>query len=162
MTKTFWGFLVIGLIAVGILVSITWESTKGAHLELDGRILHVRTLAVNPQATIVVVDFRETNPSDLPFVLKDAQMKLEGVKDEPSGQMISKSDMATVFEYMKQLGPQYNRVFGTGDRIPPRKTEDLMVAARFELPESVIDARSAVHLYFSELNRAETDLVEKR
>jgi hypothetical protein len=162
MSKAFWGFLAIGLIAVGIAVSVTWESTKGAHLELDGRILHVRTLVLNPKATLVVVDFRETNPSDIPFVLKDVQMKLEGVKGDPPGQMVSKADMKTVFEYMKILGPQFNPVFGTGDQIGPRKTTDLMVAARFEVPESDVDARSAVHLYFADVNRAEMDLVEKR
>ena len=162
MSKTFWSFLAVGLIAVAIVVSITWESTKGAHLELDGRILHVRLLSVSPQATIVVVDFRETNPSDVPFSLRDVEMKLMGVPGEPTGQIISKADMDTVFQYMKLLGPKFNPLLGIGDKIGPRQTVDRMVAARFELPESDIEARQAIHLLFTDVNRAEMELVEKR
>jgi hypothetical protein len=162
VTKTFWGFLAVGLLAVAIAVSVTWESTKGAHLDLEGRILHVRLLQANPKATIVVVDFRETNPSDVRFTLRDVEMKLQGVTGDPAGQMVSKSDMDTVFQYMKLLGPKFNDVLGIGDKIGAHQTVDRMVAARFELSESEVEARSAIHLLFTDINRAEMELVEKK
>jgi hypothetical protein len=91
VTKQFWIFFGIAAVVVGIVVAIVWEGNKGAHLELDGRILHVRTLALNPKATIVIVDFREVNPSDVTFIVKDVEIKLLGVPGDPVGQTISRS-----------------------------------------------------------------------
>ena len=109
MTKQFWIFFGIAAVVVGIVVAIVWEGNKGAHLELDGRILHVRTLALNPDATIVIVDFREVNPSDVTFIVKDVEIKLLGIPGEPVGKMISRVDLNTIF------GPATTRA-GTGIR----------------------------------------------
>jgi hypothetical protein len=162
VSKQFWIFFGIAAVVVTIVVAIIWEGNKGAHLELDGRILHVRTLALNPKATIVIVDFREANPSDVSFIVKDVELKLEGVEGEPVGQMISKADMNTIFQYEKLLGPKYNEVLGVGDHIDPHKSVDRMVGARFELGESAIEARSAVHLKFEDLDRAVAELTEAK
>ena len=162
MSKQFWIFFAIGLVVVAIGASMTWETTKGAHLELECRILHVRTLAVSPQATIVIVDFRETNPSDVSFEVKNVEMKLEGVKDDPAGQIISKYDLNTVFQYMKLIGPKFNEALSTGDVIRPHQNGDRMVGARFELPERSMEGRSAVRIRIEDIDRTTVEMVEKK
>jgi len=162
MSKQFYIFFGIAAVVVAIVVAIIWEGNKGAHLELDGRILHVRTYAVNPNATIVIVDFRETNPSDVSFIVKDVEMKLEGVAGEPVGQMVARSDMNTIFQYEKLLGPKYNDTLSIGDHIDPHKSVDRMVGARFELGEPAIEARSGIHLKFEDLDRAVAELTETK
>ena len=161
VSKTFWIFFAIAAVVVAVVVGATWEGTKGAHLELDGRILHVRTLALDPKATIVIVDFRETNPSDVRFVVKNVEMTLDGVSAEP-GQIVPKSDLTTLFEYKKILGPKYNDALSLGDTVAPHQTVDRMVGARFELSEAAIEGRKAVHLKFEELDRAVAELVEEK
>lgn len=162
MSKQFWVFFGIGLIAVGITVALTMESTKGNHLELDGRILHVRLLSLNPRATIVVVDFRETNPSDVRFIVKNIEVTLDGVKDAPAGQVISKYDLKTVFDNLKIVGPKFNDALSTGDLIAPHQTVDRMVGARFELGEQAVAQRSAVRIRIEDLDRTVAELVEKQ
>ncbi|HLW77871.1 MAG TPA: hypothetical protein VKS01_12820 [Bryobacteraceae bacterium] len=161
VSKTFWIFFGIAVAGAAIVAGVIWQGTKGAHLELDGRILHVRTYAVNPKATIVIVDFRETNPSDVSFTVKDVQMTLEGVNTEP-GQIVSRHDLNTLFQYEKLLGPKYNDSLSTGDQIAPHQTVDRMVGARFEVGESAIEARKAVHVQFLDLYRAVAELKEDR
>jgi len=162
VSKQFWIFFAIGLVAVAITVGITMESSKGNHLELDGRILHVRLLSLNPKATIVVVDFRENNPSDVRFIVKNIEMTLDGVKDAPTGQIISKSDLKTVFDNMKLVGPKFNDALSVGDQIAPHETVDRMVGARFELGEQAVEGRSAVRIRIADLDREVAELVEKQ
>jgi hypothetical protein len=162
VSKQFWVFFGIGLIAVAITVGVTMASTKGNHLELDGRILHVRLLSLNPKATIVVVDFRETNPSDVRFIVKNIEVTLDGVKDAPAGQVISKYDLKTVFDNLKIVGPKFNDALSAGDLIAPHQTVDRMVGARFELGEQAIERRTAVRIQIEDLDRTVAELVEKQ
>ena len=109
MSKQFWTFLGIGLAVVAAGIFFLLFSTKSAHLELDGKILKVRVLSLNPNASIVVVDFRETNPSDVGFLVKSVTMKLDPASgDAADGTPISKFDVENVFKYEKLLGPKYN------------------------------------------------------
>jgi hypothetical protein len=162
VSKQFWIFFGIGLVAVAITVGLTLESSKGNHLELDGRILHVRLLSLNPKATIVVVDFRETNPSDVRFIVKNIEVTLDGVKDAPAGQVISKFDLKTIFDNMKIVGPKFNDALSAGDVVAPHQTVDRMVGARFELGEQAVAQRSAVRIRIEDLDRTVAELVEKQ
>jgi hypothetical protein len=161
MNKQFWIFFAIGLVAVAIVASMSWETTKGAHLELDAKILHVRTVPASPKATIVVVDFRETNPSDVSFEVKNIEMKLDGVTDEP-GAIIAKADLNNIFEYMKQIGPKFNEAQSMGDMVRPHTNVDRMVAARFEVSEDKVESRKAVRIKIEDMDRTTVEMVEKR
>jgi hypothetical protein len=161
MSKQFWIFFGIGVVAVVIAASMTWETTKGAHLELDAKILHVRTVPASPKATIVVVDFRETNPSDVSFEVKNIEMKLDGVTDEP-GAIISKADLNNIFEYMKVIGPRFNDPQSMGDIVRPHTNVDRMVAARFEVSEQAVESRKAVRIRIEDMDRTTVEMVEKK
>jgi hypothetical protein len=163
VTKQFWIFLVVGLAIVGALVYGLLLGTKGAHIDLTGEILKVRVLAVTPQASLVVVDFRVTNPADIPFVVNEVRMLFDGGGDEPlEGAFISKSDVNVMFKYGKLLGPKYNDVLSIRDKVAPHQTVDRMVAARFELPESKIDTRKGIRLRIEEVDGAVVEIGEKK
>ena len=147
---------------VVIAVVFTLFATKGSHLELDGKILKVRVLSLNPNASIVVADFRATNPSNLVFVVKDVRMTLEPASGEPvEGTPISKFDVENVFKYEKLLGTKYNDVLSIRDRIAPHQTVDRMVGARFELGESVINSRKTIKLQIQDMDGAMAGIGEK-
>ena len=62
---------------VGAGLGLVLLGTAGNHLELKGTILKVRVLPLSPTASLAIVDFRVTDPSDVPFVLKGATLSLE-------------------------------------------------------------------------------------
>jgi hypothetical protein len=158
VSKQFWIFLIAGLGVVGVGVFFLLVSTKSNHLELDGKVLKVRVLSLNPNASIVVVDFRETNPSDVGFLVKTVTMKC----DDSDGTPISKFDVENVFKYEKLLGPKYNDVLSIRDKIAPHQTVDRMVGARFELGESAIEARKSIRLQIEDMDGTVAELVEKK
>ncbi|MBV8844845.1 MAG: hypothetical protein JO307_18720 [Bryobacterales bacterium] len=162
MTKQFWIFLGVGLAAVAIAVSFIWFGTKSAHLELTGNILKVRVLALGPEASLVVADFRVTNPSGVPFVVNDVRLKVT----PPDGHTVeglaaSRSDIDNLFKAQKLIGPHFNDVLALRDKVPPMKTLDRMTGARFELPESAIDRRKSVVLRLEDVDGTVAELTEK-
>src|SRR4030095_7619221 len=62
----------IGLMAV--LVSGILFMQRGARIGLTGKFLKVRTAALDENSTVVVVDFRVNNPSDVPFAVPPASL----------------------------------------------------------------------------------------
>jgi hypothetical protein len=163
MSKQFWIFLILGLAVVGVVLSGVLLSTKGAHLDLTGEVLKVRVLALNPKASLVIVDFRVTNPSDVPFVVRAVDMKLDPRSGETTdGRSISKPDVENVFKYEKLLGPKYNDVLSLQDRVNPHQTVDRMSGARFEVPEAVVNSRKGIHLHIEDVDGAMVDITEKK
>jgi hypothetical protein len=162
VTKQFWTFLLIGLGVVAVGIFTLLSTTKGSHLVLTGEVLKVRVLALNPQASLVVADFRATNPSNIPFVVRTVEMWLDPPSGDPiESQSVSKADIDNVFKYEKLIGPKYNDVLSIKDEIAPHQTADRMTGGRFELPESSIAARKTLRLRIVDLDGATSELVEK-
>ena len=163
MSKQFVVFLLVGLVVVGVGLGFILIGTKGNHLELNGAILKVRILPLSPVASLAVVDFRVSDPSDIPFVIKSASLTLEPASGQTlDGMMVSKPDVENVFKYNPILGPKFNDVLGMRDRIAPHQRLDRMVGARFEIPESQAEERKAIHLHVEEMDGVTADLVEKK
>lgn len=164
MSKQFWLFLLAGLAVVAGLLFLLFAGTKGAHLRLEGKILKVRVLSLpGSKAVLVTADFRLTNPSDVPFVVSSVKLRLEPAEgDAVEGAMISKPDMAAVFQYEKLLGPQYNQVLSIEDRINPHQQVDRMAGARFDLPEASIQGRRSLKLTIEEIDGTVAELTETK
>jgi hypothetical protein len=161
MTKQFWGFFGIGLAVVGIIASLVWFGNKSSHLELTGKILKVRVLAIDKESSLVLVDFRVTNTSAVLFKAGEVKLFLEPKLGEPGeGLMVTKGDVDTIFKAMDLTGPKFNDVFSLQDKILPGQTLDRMAEARFEFPESTIQARKTLRLHLQDVDGAEADLVE--
>ena len=155
-------FLVVGLAVVGMALGFLLIGTKGNHLELNGTILKVRVLPLS-SASLVIVDFRVTDPSDVPFIMKGATLTLEPASGPTlDGMTVSKTDIENVFKYNPILGPKFNDVLGINDRIQPHQRLDRMVGARFEIPEAQAEDRKAIHLHVEEMGGLTVDLVEKK
>ena len=105
MSKRLLIFFGIGLVAVAIAVVVILSANKGSHLELQGKILKVRTGALGERNSIAVMDFRVLNPSDLPFTVRNVEISLEKASGEmEDGATISKSDLKQLFQYNRFLG----------------------------------------------------------
>jgi hypothetical protein len=154
MSKQLLIFFAIGVVVVGAAVFIAVTGNKGAHLQLQGKILKIRTGALGEgNNSIAVLDFRVENPSDVPFVIGNVEMSLEPKSgDSVDGVTVSKGDLKQLFQYNKFLGDQYNDGLGIRDTIAPHSMMDRMVAAHFEVSAKDLDAAKAVHLKLSDVD----------
>jgi hypothetical protein len=153
MSKRLLIFFGVGLVAVAIAVVVIVTTNKGSHLELQGKILKVRTGALGEGNSIAVMDFRVLNPSDLPFTVRNVEISLEKANGEmEDGATISKSDLKQLFQYNRFLGDQYNEGLGLQDIIAPHATVDRMVAAHFEVSDEELEKAKAVHVSIQDMN----------
>lgn len=163
MPKQFWTFLGVGVALVGIAIAAVLWTNRGSHLELQGKILKVRTLSLEPNATILTIDFRVTNPADYPYMIKDAVVRMDTADGKTiQADTISRDDTDRLFEYYKFLGPKYNQTLITRDQIPTHHTEDRMLAVRILASSGDVDKRKGLHLTLNEVDGAVSDLAEQR
>jgi hypothetical protein len=161
--KKFLAPLAIGLAVIAIAVAGVFWMQRGAHVELKGSILKVRTIALDETSSLAVLDFRFANPSDVPFVVRSVDVTMVG-KDgsTASGVTVSEVDAKRLFEYYPVLGQKFNNSLLMRDKVPPRQTEDRMIAARFEVPLEKLDARRTLRVRIEDVDGPVSELVEKQ
>jgi len=150
--------LVVILIAVGAILYIQ----RGAHIELKGAVLKVRTLAMDENSSVAVVDFRFANPSNYPFVVRSVDISATGPNGQNYESMpVSEVDAKRLFQYYPILGQKFNDSLLPRDKIPPQHSEDRMIVARFEIPIAQLDARKNLKIRIEDVDGPVSELAEK-
>ena len=155
-------YVLAGIVVVALALAGVFYVQRGAHMELKGTILKVRTLATGENTSAVLIDFRCVNAADYPWVVRGVSVALtdsQGYLVE--GATISDTDAARLFEYFPLLGQKYNDSLTMRTRIPPRQTLDRMIAARFEIPEAHLRARQSLRIRVEEVDGAASEIVEE-
>lgn len=160
------GILLASLIGIGIVVIavvLVLQGQKGAHIQLTGKILKVRTAPIDESSSVAAVDFRVTNPADYPFMAKMVTLiVVDANGKEIEGETVSEPDAKRLFDALPLLGPKYNPSLTINERIAPHQTIDRMSSARFEAPDAVIEARRNLILRIEEVDgRAVAEFKEK-
>jgi hypothetical protein len=151
----------IGLAAAGLLVGIFLFSTRGAHVELKGSILKVRTHASDESNSIAIVDFRFVNPSDFQFMVRTVTVFVEDKQgNSTEGITVSEMDAKRLFEYYKELGPKYNDTLMTRSRVNPKQSLDRMIAASFPITQQKLEQRKRIKLVVEEVDGPVSEIVE--
>jgi len=149
----------IGLVVVAIAVWGIVRIGRGGHVELPGTILKVRTAPLDEQSAAAVIDFRVTNPSDYPFQVRGVTVVLESQSGaQIEGATASETDAQ---QLMPLLGDKYNPSLMVRERVPAHTTLDRMIAARFEVPDSQLQARKRFLLRIEEVDGVVQELSEK-
>jgi hypothetical protein len=153
----------IGLAVVGIGLGFVFWMQRGAHMELKGSVLKVRTQAMDENSSVAVVDFRFANPAGYPFMVKQVDVILEG-KDgkRVEGETVAESDVRRLFQYYKLLGEKYNDSLLARTRIPAKQSMDRMICARFELPEEAVQNRRRLIIRITDVDGPTTEIEEAR
>lgn len=155
MSKRFLIFFGVGVVVIALAVAGILSSTKGAHLELKGKIMKVRTGALSDEDSIAVLDFRVENVSDVPFVVRQIEVTLDKPDGSPAlGVNVSKGDLKRLFQFNRFLGDQYNDGMTIKDKIAPHASVDGMVAVRFDVKHRDLEAAKAVHLSIQDMDGA--------
>jgi hypothetical protein len=153
--------LVVGLGVVACAIAGVLYMQRGAHTELKGAVLKVRTQAMDEKSAVAVVDFRFANPAKYPFVVRQVDVSMEdkdGKRLESSA--VSDLDARRLFEYYPQLGQKFNDTLMMRNKIPPGQSMDRMITARFEVPEAELQSRKKLIVRIVDLDGASSELQE--
>ena len=137
----------LGLLIIGAIVGGGLFASRGAHLELEGKIAKTRIAALSPTRSVIVLDFRATNPSDYPFIVKTVEVEItlaDGSKQV--GQFVPEVDAKTLFPALPALGDKLAVSIATKEKIAKKETVERMAAATFQIPEADLAARKDVVL----------------
>jgi hypothetical protein len=153
--------LVVGLGVVACAIGGVFYMQRGAHTELRGAVLKVRTQAMDEKSAVAVVDFRFANPAKYPFVVRQVDVSIED-KDGKilESSAVSDLDARRLFEYYPQLGQKYNDTLMMRNKIPPGQSMDRMITARFEIPEAELQSRKKLMVRIVDLDGASSELEE--
>ena len=149
------------LIVIAVVAGIFFVQ-RGAHLELRGQVLKVRTAPLDENNSVAVVDFRFLNTADYEYNV----YKVTVIVDDKSGMMIegmtiSDLDAQHLFEGIPLLGQKYNPSLIVRHRIPPRATEDRMIAASFPVPVAQLEMRRGLTVRVEEAEGVVSEIKEK-
>jgi len=151
----------LGLLVVAVGIAGMFYMQRGAHIELKGSILKVRTQAMDENSSVAVVDFRFVNPSNYPFMVKEVVVTMEDKDGKPlEGAVVSELDARRLFEYYPLLGQKYNDSLLMRDKIAGRQMMDKMIVARFEVPESALQSRKKLTVRIVDVDGPEAELQE--
>jgi hypothetical protein len=153
----------VGLVVVSIAVVWIFYMQRGAHIEPAGKFLKVRTLALDENSSIAVIDFRVVNSSDYTVMVREVTVTLEQPNRTSSdGTVVSEVDARRLFQYYPVLGQKFNDSLIIRDRIKPHETLDRMIAARFEIPVAQLDGRKRLKLRVEDVDGASGELIETK
>jgi len=156
-------FVAVGIVIAGLMVAFTLFVQRGAHLELKGSILKVRTLSVEEASTIAVLDFRFVNPSDYLFIVRTVAVSMEDRQERLfEGAVVSDVDAQRLFQYYPLLGQRYNETLLMKTRIAPRQSMDRMLAVRFEVSEKQFQERERLTIRVEDVDGTVSEIVERQ
>ncbi len=164
INRQFLVFLGVGLAVIAIGLGVTFYGTQGAHLNLEGKILKVRTLPTDEKTALIVVDFRVTNQATKQtFVVKDAVVVVKTAEGKDiEADTVARTDVNRIFGYYKMLGPKYNETLIMRDKVGAGQTMDRMIAATAPLPESDIERRKGLTLRLHDVDGPTFELKEAK
>ena len=135
---------------------------RGAHIDLPGKILKVRTAALDENSSIAVFDFRISNPADYTFVVRTVTVTVQEASGGTSvGLPVAEADTERLFQALPLLGQKYNRTLIMRDKIAPHTSEDRMLAARFEVPAGHLDSRKRFVIRVEEVNGSVVEYADR-
>jgi hypothetical protein len=149
------------VIVLAIIAGFFWVQ-RGAHLELRGEVLKVRTAPLDENHSAAVVDFRFQNLADFEYnvhqvtvIIQDkAGMNIEGMT-------ISDLDATHLFQAIPLLGEKYNPSLIVRNRIAPHAKDDRMIASSFAIPEDQLDMRRGITVRIEEADGVVSEIKGK-
>ena len=151
----------VGLGVVACAVAGVFYMQRGAHVELKGALLKVRTQAMDENSAIAAIDFRFVNPSNYPFMVREVIVTIVDQNGKTlEGTPVSELDARRLFQYFPQLGQKYNDSLVMRDKIMGRQSMDRMIVARFEAPEATLENRKKLTVRIVDVDGPVSELEE--
>ena len=140
-----------GLLGAAVLAGIFYFYNRGATPRLSGEITEVRTLAMERNASVALVNFRAENVSDRDVVVADREVEVvlpDGARYV--GLLISSPDLKGLFDFFPILGGMKDEPLLPRREVPPGETIRGLVGARFDIPKHLLDGRERITLWIAD------------
>ncbi len=162
MDKTFGKILGVGLAVVIVIIAFVFFAKRDDHLAPTGTVLKERTIDLNETTSLLLLDIRMVNDSNVSMSLSNIAMSVD-LKDGGTvdGHVLGKSDLMGTFGYFPLLGEKFNEALAVRDEIPPHSKVDRMISASFEVPLAQMDARKKVTLLVEDASGAKAVITGK-
>jgi hypothetical protein len=148
-----------GLVVAAVLVAAIVFIQRGSTPRLVGEISRVRTLEMDPSSSVAIADFRFTNDSHYAFIIATIDLSVIDFKGETRpGQVISASDANRLFQLFPALGTKTAEPLIIKTKVAPGASVTGMVAARFELSKTDLDARRKIILTITDVDGPVSEL----
>ena len=155
--------ILAGLVVVGLLMAGAFYIQWDAHMQLDGRVMKVRTLNAVDEATIVVIDARLINTSGYTYIVGETKVEIEDSKgNKTEGTQIAEMDADRLFEGYPALGQRFNPNLKVRDKLPAHATQDRQFSVHFPMRAAEVAARKRFIITVRELDGLESQIAEVR
>lgn len=152
----------IGLAIIALAVGGIFLMLRGDRIELPGKILKVRTAPLDEESSVVVIDFRITNPSNVLFEVRTVTVGMDDHQGKSYlGQSVSEMDAKRLFEWLPVLGPKFNPSLLMRDRLGSHGSADRMITARFQAPLALLDGRKRFVVRIEEVDGKSFEYAER-
>ena len=163
MSSKFPVFFGIAIALVALALGFGYFASSDARLQLTGEILKIRTLELTPDSTLVMLDFRVRNESNVTFQLREAQIFWTPEKGEEAEALtVARPDLDRILQYSKLAGPKYNEVLVMKEKIGGKAMIDRMSAATVPVGEADFEKRKALKLRLTDLDGQSFELLMKK
>lgn len=153
----------IGFAAAAIvIIAFVWFGvikTRNNIVDPSGWISNVRVQSIQPEETLMVIDFGLINDSNVQMVAAKIDPWIVTVGgNELHGSLFAGDDMAKTFAFYPALGPMLNQPLPLRGTVDAHKTAKLMVGVEFDVPASVIEARRSTSLRIEDVTGPSVEL----
>ena len=161
-SKTLWICAGVGLVVLSLLLGGGVLVNRDQRAMLVGEVKKVRTGKLDEQRSVVVLDFRVTNPSRHPFQVKDLELEVTTGGKAVAGRFIIEGDAKNVFLGVPELGEKYNPSFASKERVATGATADRMTAFVVDLPLRELEDRTKMVMRIRDADGPMSELTEPR
>ncbi|MDE0108698.1 MAG: hypothetical protein OXJ37_15755 [Bryobacterales bacterium] len=132
------GGLLGALLVAGAIIAYNWGATP----RLDGRITEVRTLGMDANSSVAIVNFEATNTSNYDVAINYREIEVvDRAGNIMQGRILSVFDVEQLFNYYPALGGMKDEPLLDERYVAPGEFFRGLTAARFEIPKHELDVR---------------------
>jgi hypothetical protein len=162
MSAKFPIFFAIAIAALALFGWFSYSSTSDSRLQVSGEILKVRSVELTPESTLVLLDFRIRNESDVNFLLKeDTILWTDAAGKEHEATHVTRPDLNRILQYSQQA-VKFNEMFVIRDKLGGKAMIDRMTAGSISVPDAEFAKRKSVRLKLTDLDGLTFELQERK
>lgn len=155
-------FILAGLGAAAALVAVILFFNQGSSPRIEGEILQVRTLGMDQNSSVAIVDFKGSNTARYPMVIgKRLLLVTDANGREHEGDTTAVYDLEKLFQYFPALGAAENKPVIDKTRLEPGDPIQGMIAARFEIPKHELDMRRQLTVRIIDVGDAVSEITQQ-
>ena len=156
-------FFGVAMALLGLAAWFSYSATSDTRLQVSGEVLKVRSLALTPESTLIILDYRLKNDSDVTFVLKeDTILWTDADGKEHEATHVTRPDMDRILQYTQQAGPKYNEMFVVREKLTGKAMIDRMSAASIAVSEADFAKRKSIKLRLADVDGSTFELLERK